>query len=229
MSKSSNVASPFHPLVDGVVAAVALGELAAMSPGIDSGSVAVFAVFVGIAAAVLARAHYLAPIADIFYSAIGVIACIPAAAEFLRGAACDTTPTGLRYAIFALLAVLAGLGVFAAAVSTGVAPKFGLRWFGAIELLTAASAPWGTEKSPHYVLLSAMILLAMPLGWLAARRSEAVLDGATSALAAAAILLAAFAPRCAEAADTDGIVLVVVFGVTFAAATAIGARIRTRH
>ncbi|KAF0845269.1 hypothetical protein [Nocardia caishijiensis] len=228
-ARDSGPAHPFVPFADGLVAAAALGELAATSPGVDGGSIAVFAVFVGIAAAVFGRARYLAPVAGFFYSAIGLLACIPVVAEFLRGTPCDTAPPALRYAIFALLTVLAGLGMFAAVVTTGIAPKFGLRWFGAVELLTAATSPFGIDALPDPVPLSTMILLAMPLGWLAARRSDAVLDGGTSALAAVAILVAAFAPQCADSADTDGIVMVLVFGATFAVASAIGASVRTRR
>ncbi|WP_410876056.1 hypothetical protein [Nocardia sp. A7] len=227
--RTSGAAHPFLPFADGLVAAAAIGELAATSPGIDGGSIAVFAVFVGIAAALFARARYLAPVADFFYSAVGLLACIPVAAEFLRGTSCDSAPAALRYAVFALLSVLAGLGFFAAVVTTGIAPKFGLRWFGAVELLTAATSPFGIDALPDPVPLSVLILLAMPLGWLAARRSNAVLDGGTSALAAVAILVAAFAPRCEDSANTNGIVMVMVFGATFAVASAIGVSTRTRR
>jgi hypothetical protein len=220
---------PFVPFADGLVAAAAFGELASASSGVDPGSIAVFAVFVGIAAAVLARASYLTPVAGFFYSAVGVLACIPVAAEFLRGTPCDAAPAVLRYAVFALLLVLAGLGFFAAVVTGGIAPKFGLRWFGAVELLTAATSPFGIDALPNPVPVSVMILIAMPLGWFAAHRSRAVLDGGTSALAAVAILIAAFAPQCGDRANTNGIVMVSVFVATFAGASAIGASTRTRR
>ncbi|MEV4154917.1 hypothetical protein AB0J48_18025 [Nocardia salmonicida] len=226
---NSESSRPLVPFADGLVAAAAFGELASSSSEVDSSSIAVFAVFVGIAAAVFARASYLMPVGDFFYSAVGVLACIPVAAEFLRGTPCDTAPAALRYSVFALLLVLAGLGFFAAVVTGGIAPKFGLRWFGAVELLTAATSPFGIDALPNPVPLSVMILIAMPLGWFAAHRTKAVLDGGTSALAAVAILIAAFAPQCGDNANTKGIVMVLVFMATFAGASAIGAGTRTRR
>ncbi|MGW4365729.1 hypothetical protein ACWEKT_08790 [Nocardia takedensis] len=225
---ANDTPSRLVPFADGMVAAVAFGQMASTAPGVDTASVAIFAVFVGIAAAVLARASYLSTVADLFYSTVGLLACLSASAEFLRGTACDTAPDALRYAVFALLLVLAGMGAFAAVTSGQFTLKFGLRWFGAIELVTAATA-WGTAGSGGPAALGLLTLMAMPLGLLAVWQPRFVFDGLLSALAAVAIVLAAFAPRCGADADTDGIVLIFVFGATFLVLSAIGASVRTRR
>lgn len=220
--------SALLPFADGMVAAAALGELAAGASDVDPGSVAILAVFAGIAAAVFTRASYLSRVADVFYTGIGVLACVPVAAAFLRGTPCDSTPAALRYGVFLLLLVLAALGFFAGVTVLGFSPRFGLRWFGALELLTAATT-FGTGELPRSPLpLIVLIALAMALGGAAAIRPGTVVDGGASLLAAGAILAAVLAPSCDSGPTANGLVLVLVFTATFFTVAAIARGVRTR-
>ena len=221
-------ATSFLPFADGMVAAAALGELAAATPEVDAGSVAILAVFAGIAAAVLARASYLSGVADFFYSGVGLLACVPVTIDFVRGGPCDTASAGLRYSMFALLLALAAVGVFAGVVRLGFSVKFGLRWFGALEILTVATSA-GIEPLAHSpVPIAVIIAFALPLGFAAAVRPGTTLDGVNSLIAAGAIVLAVLLPTCGAESNANGLVLVLVFTATFFVASAIGRRIRTR-
>ncbi|CAM3054126.1 hypothetical protein [Skermania piniformis] len=216
----------FGPFICGLMGAVALGALASTMAA-DPAETAVLAIGMGIAAATFGSAAYLRTVAQWFYSALGVIAAIPVAISFLQDSQCSTASPALRYAVFALLFLLAALGFGLAAVAGKLSSAVGLGWFGALEILTFMTSPLAVDVLGDTAIpLALMVLVAAPFGALAAYQPEAVLAVAGTLIAIEEIGAAQLPTTCGTSGNSSGIVLIIVFTITYAAVRAVARKVR---
>jgi hypothetical protein len=212
--------------VQGLVAAVALGELTSSGGGTVTGTVPL-AIGLGVAAAVFAVAGpWLAQLAGWFYSVVGIVAFIPTAIEFVRSSGClHGPPPVLRFLTVALLTLVALTALAASALSFRRIPAAatGLALFGALQtLITAGTFIAGQGGSQNGVAIAVLVPGSALLGWFVVRATDAVLGVAGVALGLQSIYAAAIDPGCGGANFT-GVVLIVVFCGAYFATRAVAA------
>jgi hypothetical protein len=206
--------------VQGLIGAVALAQLASTGNASLNGVVAV-AIGMGIAAAVFAAAgEWLSSLARWFYSALGLVAAVPAVVAFVRSNGClHGPPPLLRFLAVLLLAAVAGLTFAASFLMSRRLPASatGLALYGSLQILIAAATfIAGNESSGNLLALTAMVVGAALLGWFVVKHGEAVLGVAGVAFGMQSIYAAAAGGGCGGTNYSGAVLLIVFCGAYFA-------------
>lgn len=223
---------PFGAFAQGLLGAVAMGELTSGGGATVNGVVPV-AIGMGIAAAVFAVAgDWLTGLSGWFYSALGIVAFVPAAVGFVRSNGClPGPPPVLRFLAMLLLVAIAGVMMIASFLRARRTPRpaVGLALFGAVQILIAASTfIAGRASAENMLALAVMVVGAAFLGWFVVSASEVVSGVAGVAFGMNSIYAAAAGHGCSEA-NFSGAVLIIVFCGAYFATRAVCAPFGSRR
>lgn len=212
------------PFTEGLLAAVAISAMSSSAAGgVDD--VVPIAIGLGIVAAVFGIAgDWLSGIARWCYSAIALVAFIPAAVHFVRSNGClPGPPPSVRFAVVALMVIIASLMVAASVLTMHAVPASGTgtALYGGLEILvTAGTFIAGGGGPPQWAAVATMIPLSAVLGWFLVRATDTVVAVAGAAFGMQSLYAAAADSTCG-APNYSGVVLIIVFGGAYFAARAV--------